>query len=169
MGLPLETVQVLGALTPIDIPVSGFRLHPIVAAARELALYGHTPTVFEKHSTPGGMMNQGIPEFRLPRGVIEKEIEQIRRRLQHQERADRAAGHVDQEQPAQGATPAGPAPPIRHGCHEVAERQADGIRRVGRNRRQAHGQQRRKGDERRTTRDRRPDDERRQAEGSQSA
>ena len=50
-----------------------------LAAARELALYGHTPTVFEKHSTPGGMMNQGIPEFRLPRDVIEKEIEQIRR------------------------------------------------------------------------------------------
>ena len=35
VGLPLDTVQVLGALTPIDIPVSGFRLHPIVAAARE--------------------------------------------------------------------------------------------------------------------------------------
>jgi 8-oxo-dGTP pyrophosphatase MutT (NUDIX family) len=28
-------VQVLGRLTPVDIPVSGFRLHPIVAAARE--------------------------------------------------------------------------------------------------------------------------------------
>ena len=25
----------LGALTPLDIPVSGFRLHPIVAARRE--------------------------------------------------------------------------------------------------------------------------------------
>jgi formate dehydrogenase major subunit len=50
-----------------------------LAAARELALYGHAPTVFEKHSTPGGMMNQGIPEFRLPRDVIDKEIEQIRR------------------------------------------------------------------------------------------
>ena len=50
-----------------------------LAAARELALYGHAPTVFEKHTTPGGMMNQGIPEFRLPRETIEKEIEQIRR------------------------------------------------------------------------------------------
>jgi NADPH-dependent glutamate synthase beta subunit-like oxidoreductase len=46
-----------------------------LAAARELALYGHAPTVFEKHPTPGGMMN---PEFRLPRDVIEKEIERIR-------------------------------------------------------------------------------------------
>ena len=32
VGLALDGVRVLGALTPIDIPVSGFRLHPIVAA-----------------------------------------------------------------------------------------------------------------------------------------
>jgi 8-oxo-dGTP pyrophosphatase MutT (NUDIX family) len=31
VALPLEGVRVLGALTPLDIPVSGFRLHPIVA------------------------------------------------------------------------------------------------------------------------------------------
>lgn len=31
VGLALDRVRVLGALTPIDIPVSGFRLHPIVA------------------------------------------------------------------------------------------------------------------------------------------
>lgn len=31
VALPLAGVQVLGALTPIDITVSGFRLHPIVA------------------------------------------------------------------------------------------------------------------------------------------
>ena len=50
-----------------------------LAAARNLALMGHTVTVYEKHSEPGGMMNQGIPEFRLPRDVIAKEIEQVRR------------------------------------------------------------------------------------------
>jgi len=48
-----------------------------LAAARELALFGHQSTVFEKHALPGGMMNQGIPEFRLPRRIIDKEIEQI--------------------------------------------------------------------------------------------
>ena len=48
-----------------------------LAAARELALYGHKATVYEKYSEAGGMMNQGIPEFRLPRDVICKEIEQI--------------------------------------------------------------------------------------------
>jgi 8-oxo-dGTP pyrophosphatase MutT (NUDIX family) len=31
VGLTPEDVRVLGALTPLDIPVSGFRLHPIVA------------------------------------------------------------------------------------------------------------------------------------------
>ena len=31
IALPLEGVRLLGALTPLDIPVSGFRLHPIVA------------------------------------------------------------------------------------------------------------------------------------------
>ena len=31
VALPLDQVRVLGPLTPLDIPVSGFRLHPIVA------------------------------------------------------------------------------------------------------------------------------------------
>ena len=31
VALALDDVRVLGALTPLDIPVSGFRLHPIVA------------------------------------------------------------------------------------------------------------------------------------------
>lgn len=48
-----------------------------LAAARQLALLGHQVTVYEKHNKAGGMMNQGIPVFRLPRDVIEKEIEQI--------------------------------------------------------------------------------------------
>jgi 8-oxo-dGTP pyrophosphatase MutT (NUDIX family) len=33
VALPLDSVRVVGALTPLDIPVSGFRLHPIVAVA----------------------------------------------------------------------------------------------------------------------------------------
>jgi 8-oxo-dGTP pyrophosphatase MutT (NUDIX family) len=31
IALPLDGVRTVGALTPLDIPVSGFRLHPIVA------------------------------------------------------------------------------------------------------------------------------------------
>ena len=49
-----------------------------LTAARNLALLGHKVTVFEKHSLPGGMMNQGIPEFRLPRHFIEREVNQVR-------------------------------------------------------------------------------------------
>lgn len=49
-----------------------------LAAARELARLGHAVTVYEKHHRPGGMLNQGIPEFRLPRDVIDREIDQIR-------------------------------------------------------------------------------------------
>jgi formate dehydrogenase major subunit len=48
-----------------------------LAAARDLALFGHRVSVFEKHTRPGGMLNQGIPAFRLPRDVIERELEQI--------------------------------------------------------------------------------------------
>ena len=34
VALQPDAVRVLGALTPLDIPVSGFRLHPIVAVSR---------------------------------------------------------------------------------------------------------------------------------------
>ena len=48
-----------------------------LTAARQLRLLGHAVTVYEKHATPGGMLNQGIPEFRLPREIIDREIAQI--------------------------------------------------------------------------------------------
>jgi len=35
IALDTRRVRVLGALTPLDIPVSGFRLHPIIGAAVE--------------------------------------------------------------------------------------------------------------------------------------
>jgi NADPH-dependent glutamate synthase beta subunit-like oxidoreductase len=38
---------------------------------------GHTVTIFEERSEPGGMMRFGIPAYRLPRDIIEKEINQI--------------------------------------------------------------------------------------------
>jgi formate dehydrogenase major subunit len=76
-----------GSSSPVvlkpDRPVSGKTVAVIgsgvagLAAARDLALLGHQVTVFEKHATPGGMLNQGIPAFRLPRAVIEREIRQV--------------------------------------------------------------------------------------------
>ncbi len=70
------------ALKP-DFPPSGKRVAVIGAgvagltAARELALAGHGVTVFERHRTPGGMLNQGIPAFRLPREIVDREIRQV--------------------------------------------------------------------------------------------
>ena len=40
VGLAPEGVEIVGPLTPIDIPVSGFRLHPIVGAAAAVS-YTH--------------------------------------------------------------------------------------------------------------------------------
>lgn len=48
-----------------------------LAASRNLTLLGHAVIVYEKHDKPGGMLNQGIPEFRLPRETIDREIAQI--------------------------------------------------------------------------------------------
>lgn len=49
-----------------------------LAAAWELARRGYTPTVFESHAVIGGMLATGIPRFRLPREVREREVEAIR-------------------------------------------------------------------------------------------
>jgi NADPH-dependent glutamate synthase beta subunit-like oxidoreductase len=48
-----------------------------LSAAHDLALMGYRVTLFEATATPGGMMIHGIPEFRLPRSVIDKEIAKI--------------------------------------------------------------------------------------------
>ena len=48
-----------------------------ISCAHDLALMGYQVTVFEATQTPGGMMFHGIPEFRLSRSIIEKEIAKI--------------------------------------------------------------------------------------------
>jgi NADPH-dependent glutamate synthase beta subunit-like oxidoreductase len=48
-----------------------------MAAAHDLALLGYSVTVFESAAKPGGMMRFGIPEYRLPRTLIESEIDRI--------------------------------------------------------------------------------------------
>ena len=50
-----------------------------LAVSRQLALYGHRVKVYERHRLPGGMMVQGIPHFRLPREVVQREIDQVAR------------------------------------------------------------------------------------------
>ncbi len=48
-----------------------------MTAAYYLALRGHSPTVFEALPKIGGMMRYGIQEYRLPEGVLEKDLEDI--------------------------------------------------------------------------------------------
>ena len=50
-----------------------------LTAAYYLAKSGHKVTVFEKLSEPGGMLRTGIPAFRLPREVLDEEINDIRK------------------------------------------------------------------------------------------
>jgi NADH-quinone oxidoreductase subunit F len=45
-----------------------------LSAAYFLKRLGHEVTIFEAHFKPGGMMVQGIPPYRLPREIIEREI-----------------------------------------------------------------------------------------------
>src|SRR5215813_2756219 len=47
------------------------------SAAHDLALLGYAVTVFEASKEPGGMMRFGIPEYRLPRTIIQAEIDKI--------------------------------------------------------------------------------------------
>jgi len=48
-----------------------------LACAWELARRGYTPTIFESHAVVGGMLATGIPRFRLPREVREREVKAI--------------------------------------------------------------------------------------------
>jgi NADH-quinone oxidoreductase subunit F len=50
-----------------------------LTAAFYLALYGHEVTVLESHAEAGGMLRYVLPEYRLPKAVLNKEIELIRR------------------------------------------------------------------------------------------
>ncbi len=48
-----------------------------LAAAYHLRLLGHDVTIRESQSLPGGMMRYGIPRYRLPREVLDAEINRI--------------------------------------------------------------------------------------------
>ncbi|KPJ95535.1 MAG: hypothetical protein AMS18_02665 [Gemmatimonas sp. SG8_17] len=48
-----------------------------LAAAHGLSLKGYRTTIFEAEDRAGGMLVSGIPAFRLPRDVLEKEIDAL--------------------------------------------------------------------------------------------
>ena len=49
-----------------------------LTCAGDLARLGYTVTVFEALHTAGGVLVYGIPEFRLPKAIVEREVENLR-------------------------------------------------------------------------------------------
>ncbi len=50
-----------------------------LACAGELAKKGHKVTVYEAFHKPGGVLVYGIPEFRLPKSIVEAEVEYVKK------------------------------------------------------------------------------------------
>jgi glutamate synthase (NADPH/NADH) small chain len=50
-----------------------------IVAAADTRRAGHDVTVFEAFHKPGGVMVYGIPEFRLPKAIVQDEIETLRK------------------------------------------------------------------------------------------
>jgi len=64
VALALDEVRVLGALTPLDIPVSGFRLHPVVATV------SRRPHLTPSDSEVARILEIGVDELLNPRHFI---------------------------------------------------------------------------------------------------
>ena len=48
-----------------------------LTAAGDLAKLGYNVTIYEAFHTPGGVLMYGIPEFRLPKDIVKKEIDNL--------------------------------------------------------------------------------------------
>ena len=68
------------ALPPEKAPPTGQRMAVVGAgpaglvAAHDLALLGHDVTVYEARERAGGMLQGGIPAYRLPQAVLDREL-----------------------------------------------------------------------------------------------
>jgi len=66
-----------------QVPQLGYRVAIIgsgpvgLSAAYDLALLGYSITIYEAAPVAGGMLHLGIPEYRLPRSVVEAQIREI--------------------------------------------------------------------------------------------
>ena len=50
-----------------------------LTCAVDLAMTGHQVTLFEAFHEPGGVLIYGIPEFRLPKAIVKREVEYIKK------------------------------------------------------------------------------------------
>ncbi len=48
-----------------------------LGCAHDLALLGYRVTIFDAAPVVGGMLYQGVPEYRLPRDLIRAEVDQV--------------------------------------------------------------------------------------------
>lgn len=82
-GDPAATVQFSTARRDPQNPKAGTQVAIIGAgvagltAAHDLALLGYKVTVFEAESVAGGMLTIGVPLYRLPRELVQQEIDAI--------------------------------------------------------------------------------------------
>jgi len=70
--------------TPAVKPPTGRKVGVIgsgpasVTVAADVRREGHDVTVFEAFHRPGGVLLYGIPEFRLPKAIVDREIDELR-------------------------------------------------------------------------------------------
>jgi glutamate synthase (NADPH/NADH) small chain len=74
-----------GSAAPAVAPPTGMKVAIIgsgpggIVAGADTRRAGHEVTVFEAFHKPGGVMVYGIPEFRLPKAIVQQEIETLKR------------------------------------------------------------------------------------------
>ena len=73
-----DSIPAVAAATGMKVAVIGSGPGGIVAAA-DTRRAGHDVTIFEAFHKTGGVMVYGIPEFRLPKAIVQKEIDVLER------------------------------------------------------------------------------------------
>lgn len=80
-------IELTGGAVSMPVPAekTGYKVAIIgsgpagLACAAELARAGHDVTIFEALHKPGGVLVYGIPEFRLPKSIVQYEIDNLKK------------------------------------------------------------------------------------------
>jgi len=78
LDLHNDTVPTVGLETGMKVAVIGSGPGGIVAAA-DTKRAGHDVTIFEAFHKPGGVLVYGIPEFRLPKTIVQREFDVLKK------------------------------------------------------------------------------------------